>query len=1361
LPVSQAPLQKKDWISEKLGHLPKEEDADGEGLKRVDNVVSRLRSLLYPARPHESQEEQLLRRRLVEYRRASGDSGPGYHLAGMPLILLDVAEIEAHVKRARRLEQFGTDGLAEWQAAYDLAMRGVFLPGEAYSDWADWRRQAIETHLWDCVQVLWHRFVEQGAMGEIKALQILRDYWQRHVTNEDALRPLLELLGKCEWYGQAKEYYEQLCTALDLEGKQPDQRTRDIMDFQQSVQLQRKPGTQSFLRLSETRIVEASETPTHVFSAPHALSRPRGEEQPVAIDWGEAPSADQFYGREQELTELLSWIQAQHSQLVTLCGMGGIGKTSLAARLVDTAKDAFDYVFWRSLQQAPPLRNVLEECLTFLSDQQERHVPEDNDAGITLLVEHLRASRCLLIFDNYETVMAGGMDAGEYRKGYEDYGRFIRRIGEAHHQSCLVLTSREKMKELARLEGKTALTHTLSLQGIGLEEGRAILQEKGLVGSDEAYSRLLNRYAGNPLALKLIAEPILALFNADIAAFLQEDLTALSDINDIIAQQFTRLSERERTIMYWLVIEREPVSQTTLWEDDSHLTLSSRKELLDALMSLRRRSLIEGSAQQQLTLQPVVMEYVTESLIHQVATEIITGNIHLLSRHALLKAQSREYLREAQARLILAPFAEQLLLTLGREGVEQQCRKVLAQLHRNPTLQTGYAAGNLLNLLLFMQYKLHNYDFSHLSIRQAFLQGMHLTDVNFAGADFSTSVFTETFGCIFALAFHPDGKRIAAGTASGEIRLWNVQSGLPLMVYQGHTDWVRAVAFHPSEEIMASGSEDQTVRLWDSATGQCLKILQQHTNRVRSLAFSPDGKLLASGSEDQTIRLWDTQTGRCVVLLQGHTDQVRTVAFHPDGKSVVSGGEDQTIKLWDTQTGNCLRTISTPTAVFSVAYHPNGQQIVSGGDAHSLSLWESSTGICMNTLQGHSKRVRSVAFSSDGQRIISGSEDQTMKLWDTQTGSCMQTFSGHTNAIFSVAWSSDSAMVASGGEDQTVQIWEMRTGECIKVFRGYTDQIRSVAFSPDSNLMASGSEDQTVRLWNTKNGLVTCTFVGHQKRVRAVAFSPDGRLVASGSEDQTVRIWDVATSQCIRSLRGHTDRVRSVVFNPDGRLVASGSEDREVAVWDVANGQRLTVFRGHTNRVRSVVFSPDGRFLASGSEDQTVRVWNVATAQCLKILQGHTSWIWSISFSPDGRMIASGCEDGTIRLWQTASGECKKVLLGHTERIRAISFSPDGQFLASGSEDQTARLWNRVDGTCTHVFQGHTSWVWAVSFRPDGQALASGSHDGTIRLWNIHTGQCLSSLRSQRPYERMNIAKVSGLTTGQEKMLYELGAISA
>lgn len=234
----------KDWLSEKLGHLPKDEDEkdleDLEGLKRVDNVVSHLRHLLYPARSHESWDEKLLRRRLVAYQRASGETGPGYRLVGMPLVWLDVEEIGTHIKRARLLEQFGKDCLFEWRAAYDLGMQGRFLPNETYSDWAEWRRQEIESYLWDCVQALWHRYVEQREAGETEALRVLRDYWQSHITNEDALRPLLELLGKREWYGQAEEYYQQLCTVLAAEGKLPDRRTQEVIDFLRAAQIQRK-----------------------------------------------------------------------------------------------------------------------------------------------------------------------------------------------------------------------------------------------------------------------------------------------------------------------------------------------------------------------------------------------------------------------------------------------------------------------------------------------------------------------------------------------------------------------------------------------------------------------------------------------------------------------------------------------------------------------------------------------------------------------------------------------------------------------------------------------------------------------------------------------------------------------------------------------------------------------------------------------------------------------------------------------------------------------------------------------------------------------------------------------------------------
>lgn len=178
----------------------------------------------------------------MAYQRASSESGPGYRLAGLPLLWLDVREISAHIKRVRRLEPFGEDSLSEWQAAYELAKQGIFLPQEVYSDWATWRRQEVEAPWWDCVQVLCKRYTEQGIAGEEQALHILQEYRLQHPTNEEALRPLLELLGKREWFGQTEEYYRQLCKVLEEEGAEPDRRTQETIEFVRALQIQRKPA---------------------------------------------------------------------------------------------------------------------------------------------------------------------------------------------------------------------------------------------------------------------------------------------------------------------------------------------------------------------------------------------------------------------------------------------------------------------------------------------------------------------------------------------------------------------------------------------------------------------------------------------------------------------------------------------------------------------------------------------------------------------------------------------------------------------------------------------------------------------------------------------------------------------------------------------------------------------------------------------------------------------------------------------------------------------------------------------------------------------------------------------------------------
>jgi hypothetical protein len=624
-------------------------------------------------------------------------------------------------------------------------------------------------------------------------------------------------------------------------------------------------------------------------------------------DWGEAPHIEQFYGREQERAELVQWIVDDHCRMVAVLGIGGIGKTSLTAVVAEQMKDEFDSVFWRSRQNAPSLESILQSCIQFLSHQQQVDLPEDLDGQITLLMQYLREHRCLIVLDNFETVLRAGDRVGQYQEGYEGYGRLLQRVGDARHQSCLVLTSREKPEEVAHLEGNTPPVRSLSLAGIGQLAGQELLQDKGLFGPGETWNSLIQFYSGNPLALKLVAEPIRELFRGDISSFLKGGETFVSNVYDLLAQQFQRLSVFEQEILYWLAMEREAISLDTLREDLVH-PLEKRK-LLQALESLRHRSMIETSDPAHFMLQSVIKEYVTNKFVEQVSKEIDTETIGILASHALIKAQAKECVRDSQVRLILMPIVEQLLITHGKEESEQKLKSLLSMLRQTPPGPPSYAAGNILNLLVQLQTDLDGYDFSHLMVRQAYLQGVTLSDTNFANTHFERTVFTSTFGSIYSVAWSPDGELLAAGTNTSEIRVWHAASDSSLLICQGHTNLIMSIAFSPDSRILASGSADQSIQVWEVSTGHCLRIIEGHTDGIESIAFSPDGTMLASGSDDRTIRLWELSSGSCIKSLQGHSSRISSVGFIAIGNVLASGSHDGTIKLWDMQSGECLKTL--------------------------------------------------------------------------------------------------------------------------------------------------------------------------------------------------------------------------------------------------------------------------------------------------------------------------------------------------------------------------------------------------------------------------------------------------------------------
>jgi transcriptional regulator with XRE-family HTH domain len=608
-----------------------------------------------------------------------------------------------------------------------------------------------------------------------------------------------------------------------------------------------------------------------------------------AQDWGEAPDTAGFVGRGVELALLQRWLLDDRRRLVTVLGMGGIGKTSLAAWAAHEAAVSFERVYCRSLRNAPPVTEWLAGAIGFLSDH--RVVPPlEESEQIAALLRILRARRCLVVLDNSEALLEPGQREGRYRAGMDGYGRVLQAAGQARHQSCLVLTSREAPPELALVPGARAL----ELHGLGLAEAQAMLADKQLIGDGLAWLRLVDRYGGNGLALKIVGETIHQVYNGDVAAFLAEAIatygTVFGGVRRLLDVQAERLSRIERDVLMRMAVEREPIHLAHL--SASMPPMVVRKTIIDAVETLRRRSLVErAEGEATFTLQSMVLEYFTDRLVETVAEEIERGEPVLLVEQPLMQARAKDYVRQTQERLIGAPIIRQLKADLTEGGPEQRLLALLDGWRGRPPGEQGYGPGNAVNLLRLLRGDLRGRTLSRLVLRQVYLQGVDTQDTTLVDSKLVEAVLAESFAYPTAVALSTDGDLLAAGTSTGEVRLWRAADRTLLLTMVWHEGTIWSVALSADGELLAVAVDDGGIRLIDTRTGQVRTTLHSHTGAVRCVTFSADGEVVASGGDDGTLRLWDVASGRLEAILEGHNAAVWGVALSGDGRLVAGGGQ--------------------------------------------------------------------------------------------------------------------------------------------------------------------------------------------------------------------------------------------------------------------------------------------------------------------------------------------------------------------------------------------------------------------------------------------------------------------------------------
>lgn len=418
------------------------------------------------------------------------------------------------------------------------------------------------------------------------------------------------------------------------------------------------------------------------------------------------------------------------------------------------------------------------------------------------------------------------------------------------------------------------------------------------------------------------------------------------------------------------------------------------------------------------------------------------------------------------------------------------------------------------------------------------------------------------------VAFSPSGDLFAAVDEQA-VKLWDT-STMPWSEKElvrtcadhssNHTNLVLSLAFSPDGKTLASGSADKTAKLWDTRTGEVLQTpVMRHANYVFAVALSPDGRTLATGSADKTARLWDIAWREDEVPLTA-SDTVSCVALSPDGRTLAVGTNNKNlVELWDTAARRRFKTLSRDDwKVSSLAFSPDGGTLIVESKEKPVTLWDAATWMEKEAALQLPPGATSATFSPDGAVAAVSRQSEELRLWDLQAKRWLPRLEGAPAHLPYVAFSGDGKLAAADG---SLKLWDWKTGRVLRTLaeQGYSSPI---SISPDGKTLAA-VEGLSVTLWDTETGQQSGVLKGHSSFVRSLAFAPDGKTLATSALDKSVRLWSTETRQEVAMIT--VDYVSSsLAFSREVALLAIPVYDG-VLLWRAATGREIEALKAEAD----------------------------------------------------------------------------------------------------------------------------------------------------------------------------------------------------
>jgi WD40 repeat protein len=296
-------------------------------------------------------------------------------------------------------------------------------------------------------------------------------------------------------------------------------------------------------------------------------------------------------------------------------------------------------------------------------------------------------------------------------------------------------------------------------------------------------------------------------------------------------------------------------------------------------------------------------------------------------------------------------------------------------------------------------------------------------------------------GMVWSVAFSPDSKHLACGTAASTVTIWDLKTGKQVQKLDDFkSKSVGGVAFSPDGKHLAVvGSFPGSPWIRDAVTGKVLAKLNQGGGW--SIHYSLDGKRLAWSSTEETT-IWDPVANKRVAVIPRGNFPIQYEVFSRDSKRLATIEVDGEVKIWEAESGKKVSSIpAKDNRGGGVDFSPDGKEVVlSGGFPKDPDVWDikvcaAADGKEVRRFAAHKEAAWRVCYSPDGKRLASAGEgeDLTVKVWDAVTYKELQAFKGHragashmiglARGITDIAWSQDSKLLASADGDGNVLVW--------------------------------------------------------------------------------------------------------------------------------------------------------------------------------------------------------------------------------------------------------------------------------------------------------------------------------------------------